>query len=281
MEISQLPANKPPSIELPSVLRFLRRLPLPHKLGLLERLYGKGLGQLGIVWVETANRVLWKLNLADACQRWIVFGDYEGSTQMSWLRHWLAPGGVVIDSGANIGQMALYLAPLPSVTLFAFEPLPTAADWLDECLRYQPNWSVKVIRQGLSDSIGTLTMQVDGARSTTRSDWYREKGFPCITAPMTTLDSFLEDGQIESVRLWKLDVEGHELAALEGARRHLERKSIAAILVELSDVEGPQRLLGSYGYSLYRIGRRGALERLSGTERAFGNVLALAPGSLP
>ena len=124
-------------------------------------------------------------------------------------------------------------------------------------------------------------MQVDGARSTTRSDWYREQGFPCITAPMTTLDSFLEDHKIENIRLWKLDVEGHELAALEGARRHLERKSIAAILIELSDVEGTQRLLGSYGYSLYQIGRRGALEHFSDSERACGNALALPPESLP
>lgn len=176
-EIRQLSADTSPSLELPAVLRLLRRLPLPHKLGLLEKLYGQELGQLGIAWVVTANGVLWKLNLADACQRWIVFGDYEGSIQMSWLRHWLAPGGVVIDSGANIGQMLLYLAPLPGVDLFAFEPLPTAADWLDECLRHQPNWSVKVIRQGLSDSIGTLSMQIDGARSTTRSDWYGSKGF--------------------------------------------------------------------------------------------------------
>ena len=76
--------SNPVSIHLPARLQLLRSLPLPHKLGVLERLYG--------------------------------------------------------HSGANIGQMALYLAPLPGVELFAIEPLPSAADWLEECLAPFPDW---------------------------------------------------------------------------------------------------------------------------------------------
>lgn len=247
---------------------------------MLERLYGKDLRRLGSAWVKAANGVVWKLDLGDACQRWIVYGDYEGAAQMRWMRRWLDQGGVVIDSGANIGQIVLYLAPLPDVTIFAFEPVAPAADWLTECLQRYPKWEVEVIRQGLSSSPGTLTMQLDGPRSTLRSDWYQRQGFPTLRVPMTTLDDFFDEHQIQSVRLWKLDVEGHEMAALEGARRHLERQAIAAILIELSDVAGPQRLLKDCGYGLYRIERKGGIEPFVGGERPVGNLLALPERSL-
>lgn len=118
-------------------------------------------------------------------------------------------------------------------------------------------------------------MQVDGARSTARTDWYRQRHFPTVSLPMTTLDAFLDENGIAGVRLWKLDVEGHELQALEGARRHLERQQIAAILVELAEVTESRRLLADCGYALYRIGRRGRVERFAGSDRAPGNVLAL------
>ena len=267
------------SLRLPSALRLLRRLPLPHKLGLLERLYGPRLAGEGTAWVEASNGVVWKLDLSDACERWIVYGDYEDPEQMGWLRRWLNRGGVVIDSGANIGQMALYLAPLPEVELFAFEPLPSAADWLEECLARHPEWSVKVIRKGLSSADDAVVMQVDGARSTARTDWYERKHFPTLSLPMTTLDSFLEENRIPVVKLWKLDVEGHELQALEGAHRYLERQGVAAILVELSGGAEPRRLLADCGYALYRFGRRGGLVPVRGADTALGNLLALPVGS--
>ena len=254
---------------------------MPRKLGLLERLFGQRLAREGIAWVEASNGMVWKLDLAHPCERWIVYGDYEGPAQMGWLRRWLNRGGVVIDSGANIGQMALYLAPLPGVELFAFEPLPSAADWLDECLARYPKWAVRVIRKGLSSADETVIMQVDGARSTTRTDWYRQQHLQTLSLPMTTLDSFLDENRIPEVKLWKLDVEGHELQALEGARRHLERQRIAAILVELSGGPEPRRLFADYGYALYRFGRRGGLVPVTAADTALGNLLALPAGSAP
>jgi FkbM family methyltransferase len=267
--------HKAEAIKLPFGLGLLRHLPIPHKLGVLERLYGDRLKRNGIAWVSTSTRVLWKLNLADVCERWIVYGDYEGPGQMRWLRRWLSRGGTVIDSGANIGQVLLYLAPQPGVRWFAFEPLPVAADWLDECLALYREWSVEVVRSGLSDSAGTVHLQVDGARSTARMDWYKTKNLETLALPMTTLDRFLDEHGLDRVRLWKLDVEGHELNALEGARRHLEGHRIDAILIELTDFDGVSRVLGDCGYVLHRIDRHGSARRFAGSDRPGGNLLAL------
>jgi predicted nuclease of predicted toxin-antitoxin system len=47
------------TIHLPPTLRVLRRLPMPRKLGLLERLYGSRLAREEFAWVEASNGVVW------------------------------------------------------------------------------------------------------------------------------------------------------------------------------------------------------------------------------
>jgi len=48
---------------LPFGLAFLRALPLPRKLGFLERIYGQKLSSLGVATVSLSNGFVWKLDL--------------------------------------------------------------------------------------------------------------------------------------------------------------------------------------------------------------------------
>ena len=96
----------------------------PHKLGILEKVYGQIFAQKGISGVRTLNGIIRKMNWGHSSHRWIVYGDYEGTLQMNWIRSWLARGGVFVDSGANIGQMLLNVAPLHSVRVLAVQPVP-------------------------------------------------------------------------------------------------------------------------------------------------------------
>ncbi|MGE0639814.1 MAG: FkbM family methyltransferase [Thermoanaerobaculia bacterium] len=256
----------------------MRKLPLPKKLGIMERLYGASLEAQGICWVKTSPGPRWKLDLADSSQRWIVFGDYEGSLQMNWIRAWLRDGGLVVDSGANIGQMLLYMASQTPARILAFEPLPSARVWLQDCLENYPTWNVEVLNCGLSDQTGAEILRDFGALSTTRSDWYTTESLAEVSIETHTLDALLEARDFPQVRLWKLDVEGGELQALNGARRNLERQRIAAVLVE----SGPGRFdellrfFAEVGYSLFRIRKWGRLEPIGlGTPQTHGNLLAL------
>ncbi len=260
-------------IKLPAGLKLLRMIPFPRKLGILSRLYGKALAHQGICWVTASNGVTWRLDLGDKTNRWIVFGDYEGAAQMAWIRRWLRAGGVVVDSGANIGQMTLYLGPMSGVRVVAFEPFPLAADWLEECLAGYPDWKVSLNRLGLSDAAARLTLRVAGSRSTARTDWYAGQDLPEIEIEVTTLDSFAAQNSIPSIRLWKLDVEGHELAALMGARGLLETRRIDAVLVEVSSDETP-RLLARLGYVSHQIAAGGRLVPII-TDGFRGNCVAL------
>ena len=265
------------SISLPILLKIFRGLPLPYKLGLLERLFGRSLSERGVCWVETSNHIRWKLDLREVTNRWIVYGDYEGQVQMGGLRRWLNNGGVVIDSGANIGQMLLFLAPLPGVSVYAFEPLASIADWLEECVNNYPDWKIHVVRQGLSHDKREIIIQVDGARSTARMDWYVGKELPIQKISVINLDDFLWANSIKQVRLWKLDVEGYEMEALRGAEWHLKNGKIEAALIEMSGATEVVQYLDECGYDLYRITKRHGVVLLDKTSSSSlkGNVVAL------
>jgi FkbM family methyltransferase len=264
-------------IRLPLGLVWLRKFPIRHKLGILERIFGKTLAKHGVCWVRVSNGNTWKLDLRDASHRWIVYGDYEGPIQMQWIRQWLHNGGVVVDSGTNIGQMLLFFAPLPRVCVHGFEPLPVAADWVDECLSNYPEWNVTIVRKGLSDVDKDIPIQVDGARSTARMDWYIGKSFPSISIEVLPLDKYLDDQEIGRVRLWKLDVEGYELQALRGARQHLEKNLIDAILVEISTSTHSQVIdcLEECGYHPFKIAPGNRLVPYVWEGAANENIVAL------
>lgn len=217
---------------MPAGLAFLRRLAFPRKLGFLEKVYGRSLRRLGVAWIQCSNGVVWKLDLTDPTQRWIVYGDYQGPPAMAWARHWLKDGGVVVDSGANIGQMLLYFAPLRGVRVLAFEPLPHAHNWLSECAGLYPHWNVDIIKAGLGDAHRNEWMQCDGPRSTTNLGWYRSRDLPRINIEIDRLDRYRKKFDLQRIRLWKLDVEGAEYEALKGAERLFADGSIEAMLLE-------------------------------------------------
>jgi len=158
-------------INLPLLLRLVRRLEFPKKLGLLERLFGQRLSQNGVCWVECTNGVSWKLDLTDSCHRWIVFGKYEGGAGIDLAFSALKNGGVYIDSGANIGQWLLYLGHIIGLKSLAFEPVSSQREWLKESLSVQNNWDVDIFESGLGSENAELDIQVNGPRSTLQMDW--------------------------------------------------------------------------------------------------------------
>lgn len=263
--------------KIPMALQLMRQIDFPHKLGICERLFGKRLSRSGTRWVRCANGVLWKLDLDNSSHRWCVFGDYEGPEQMRWIRQWAKVGGHVVDSGANIGQMTLSLLPLKDLTIHAFEPTKSAGDWLESCVQANAVKNIRLIRSGLSSKRGRTAIQLDGARSTLRMDWYRSADLQTETVELIRLDDYLEEACVSSVRLWKLDVEGHELEALEGAAHALDRSAIDAILIEVSEstFDDVKAFLGQKGYDLFAISGGGSLGPFVGTVKHNLNLVAI------
>jgi FkbM family methyltransferase len=222
-------------VRLPLIVRMFQRLALARKLGIGERLFSGALKRLGVCWVRAACGVTWKLDLRNPTHRWIVYGDYEDPLFLRWVRRHIRREWVIIDSGANIGQMTLYFAPhLTKGRIFAFEPGDAAARWLLECVSHYPEWRVEVVHAALGARAGEVRLKEGGTEELVGS-WNKiseAEGYPVA---MTSLDEFADRRGLKQVDLWKLDVEGYELEALAGASRVFLEGRIGAVYVELWD----------------------------------------------
>lgn len=201
----------------------------------------------------------------------------------------LDPGGTAFDIGANIGQNASIMALVvgPRGRVVAFEPGPTAWSILT---RNVQSWApydlapITVVRQGLSSQIGEgwLHEAIDLGGFSLED---QPPGPPRIAPPgargikveLTTLDEFVS--QSSGIGLMKIDVEGHELAVLDGAARILEQRLVRDIIFEdFYPQPSPVTLrLQAAGYEVFALSpawRRPILLPLQLSDKSLINFLA-------
>lgn len=256
-------------IRLPRLLRALQPVEFPRKLGLCERLFANQLSREGICWVKTFAELPWKLDLRNATHRWIVYGKYEGAPFLDWAKSFLPLNGIVVDSGANIGQMLLYLAQwIPNGRVLAVEPGKHQADWLEECLSANPQLPVELFRVGLGATRQSALLNEPGGEDR-HGSWNRVSTTEGEPIEMTTLDAFLAERQVTRVDLWKLDVEGYEIPALQGAEKALRDNRVKSIYAELDGENGQLiiRHLAERSYRLHLFNRSGRLRRARQMDR--------------
>jgi FkbM family methyltransferase len=249
------------TISLPFPLTQLQPIDFPRKLGICERLFGQSIASQGICWVQTGSGIPWKLDLNNPTHRWIVYGKYEGAPFLNWAKKFLLANAIVVDSGANIGQMLMYLAQwLPQGKILAFEPGVEASNWLTECLTVHPNLPVEVIRAGLGAAPAQLRLHNIGVNYG-HGAWNQVSETEGESIEIVRLADELATRSIETVDLWKLDVEGYEIPALQGAEELLKHKQIKAIYAELTGENGNRirDYLNSFGYKCYLFDSQGEL----------------------
>ena len=213
-------------------LRLFQSLRFPRKLGFGELIWSRSLASHGVTWVAFSG-LKWKLNLANDTHRWLVYGEYEELGVRTLLEGVLRPDDVIIDSGANIGQMILmYMRVERSLRIYAFEPTPQARDWLAECLRANELSTVAVNGIALGQSAETESLILHDFHFKEGAKDYVTAGGSGTPIEVTTLDSFTREQGIGRIRFWKLDVEGGELNALRGARVLLQRGRIDYLYIE-------------------------------------------------
>jgi FkbM family methyltransferase len=166
-------------------------------------------------------------------------------------------GELALDVGANIGLMTSALASSvgPTGRVLSFEPHPLLVEKLQhnvDLWRQRIAWRhVNVYPVALSDDDGsaTLVMPVDFSGNQGRAtleDFYNGDR---ITIQTRKLDGLIS--QNDFVGVMKMDVEGHEHRALNGACNLLANGRIRDIIFEEYDYPSPVvRLLESHGYSI-------------------------------
>ncbi len=148
--------------------------------------------------------------------------------------------GFVLDGGANRGQYARQIRRLGyRGEILSVEPLPGAFADLAEACRNDPAW--RAVNVALGEEAGEATLYASeiaevsslftasGASGT--EGWQRTVP---LRVPVRTIDGLLAERSISGSLVLKLDLQGSELKALDGAPRTIERA--CGLELELSTV---------------------------------------------
>jgi protein O-GlcNAc transferase len=178
--------------------------------------------------------------------------------ELRFVRELLRPGDVVVDAGANHGVYALSSALHVGRAgrVVAFEPQPVVAARLRCSAEANGFSALVVVEAALSSAPGEATFHLGGSTELGSLQSGADATGTTIRVRVGMLDEELSALGVRDVSFMKLDVEGEEVRALEGARGLLARDE-PLVMVELRHGNAPNLgLLDSLtrtGFGLYRL----------------------------
>lgn len=200
------------------------------------------------------------LDLSDYVQREIFFnGTYEPEV-VSFVNNFLKSGMCFIDVGANVGQYTLIAAALVGREgrVYSFEPSRLNYERLTKNIALNEFPQITPERMALYDRCGEASFFAEEEENWGQSSLTAfESASVEQVVPLMTLDAYIEEHNIESIDLLKIDAEGAELPILQGATHMLSSCVPQHILCELNFVTCHRSgyhpndivtLLGRYGY---------------------------------
>jgi len=169
----------------------------------------------GTYWIAAGSRYVLPFNLAEQQRK--IYGTGQ---------HFVRPGDVVLDCGANIGVFVRAALDAGAKTIVAIEPAPENI----ECLRRNfksdiDSGRVIVYPKGVWDKDDFLTLNVDDHNSAADSFVINPAGSHQSgeKLPLTTIDKLVAELNLPSVDFIKMDIEGAEVKALNGGRQTIAK----------------------------------------------------------
>jgi FkbM family methyltransferase len=235
---------------------------------------------------DTASALEWNI---------FFFGQYEPDVA-GLIRQYCRPGGVAIDIGANIGCHTLTMASAVGVSgrVVAIEPHPRVFARLARNIELNHLRNVEAHNVALGDTEGetTLYAPVESDPQPSMATLHLENlaldraQHEAFHVRVVTLDAFRGVHGVERVDFIKIDVEGHELRVLEGARETIascrprivfefNREWSRHAAYTFVDVRA---FFDAFGYGLSEVTRGGGLRRLGREETpGSGDIFASPP----
>src|SRR5579863_3318673 len=185
----------------------------------------------------------------------IVYRQWEAELS-AFFNMALTPDTVFVDVGANFGYFTCLAGSRIGLSgtgrVFAIEPNPKCAELLRKNVLI--NWSmcpVEVFQNAVAERECTLELIVPKNRAANAhlgpsGDRPLEPYQDIFEVSVRPLDSIIPEGKV--VDLMKIDVEGHEFAALSGARAVISRSPDIRIVMEWSPGQ-----MKNAGYTAVRV----------------------------
>jgi FkbM family methyltransferase len=204
-------------------------------------------------------------DLSDHVGRAAYFsGDLD--RKVTWIcSRIVRPGDTVLDIGANIGIVTLWLSELVGDTgsVHSFEPNPDVATVLLAGLEHKKVRNTSVHQYALGTERSTLELMVPRHNRGSAS-LVRHKGREACDAYTVTTDTLshvVAESGIGSIRFMKIDVEGFEEEVFRGGEEMFRTTPPDAILFESAgekDTSADDRVIGmlrQHGYEIYVVPR--------------------------
>jgi len=160
-----------------------------------------------------------------------IYSGLHEFEDMAFLLHYLKPGDIFFDVGANVGSYTLLASGVCRAKTKAIEPVSATFDLLVKNIELNSLQNkTQLINAAAGANEGTLTF-------TTNEDVTNhvieapEQSEAHARVPVVTIDSLIIDGE---PNLIKIDVEGFETEVLNGMTKTLMAKTLRAIIIELN-----------------------------------------------
>lgn len=175
----------------------------------------------------------------------VASSSYESviRAEIKFYADYIKNGMVVLDVGANIGELSLLFSSLveSSGKVYSFEASSTVFRRLKALCEASGRQNIYPNHLAISDSEGVLNLNVYEEQYSawnTLADRPLEKygidikpvGSEAVTA--ITLDEFCLQHKIDNIDLLKIDVEGAEYQVLVGAKKLLQEKRVKCCIFE-------------------------------------------------
>jgi len=211
----------------------------------------------------------------------ILHSGYIEPEVMSVLQRCFVPGSVFLDVGANFGFYTLLAGQQmgSSGQVYSFEANPNLMPYLEGSIYINGlRDRVTLINKAVADKPGTARFgfsyaHIGGGSLMLGSGGAAGDEF--VEVPLIAVDEELPSDIVADVI--KLDVEGHEAAALRGMRKLVARSPKVQIILEfftgMQGKAGSEEiidLLDEMGLRYWKIGHRGRLAELSRDELVNG-----------
>lgn len=190
---------------------------------------------------------------------WNIEGEIEAAA-----RRVRRPNPILFDIGTNVAEWTEgMLQRFPGAKVFMFDPSPGC----QAVIREKNLPGATLMPCALGDEPGEApyhsSSAIDGSASlhVRRDTPFQDFKYQTITVPIRVLDEVIETLGLDFVDFMKMDIEGHELHALRGAKRSLAARKIGALSFEFGCGNINSRtffrdfweLLTAAGFSLWRI----------------------------
>lgn len=154
--------------------------------------------------------------------------DFE---DMGFLLHFLRPGDLFVDIGANIGSYTILASGHAGARSIAIEPTPSTFKSLTRNISINElEDRVTTIPAALGAEEGSVLLAISNDTMNNHVAFLKEDSEK-FQVRLLTLDSLLEGKHIPA--LIKIDVEGYEAEVLKGAIKTLQNLELKVIIIEL------------------------------------------------